>query len=128
MRFFLQSTENEPSSKPAEQKPLGSLPEGPEDYQEITEAMLKAAMAEAASVPTPHVNGHRPLKAVCSNDPAAPPVPPRTYSQRPNSNGSVRQPQAASAGKPFSNKPLRPFNLSNFKFVKLLGKGSFGKV
>ena len=128
----MQSTESDPgngTTKAVEQKPLSSLPEGPEDYQEITEAMLQQSLAEANSVPSPRVNGHRPLKAVCSSDPLAPPVPPRTYSQRPHmSNGSTHTPQAPSSGKPFSNKPNKPYNLSNFKFVKLLGKGSFGKV
>lgn len=43
----------------------------------------------------------------------APPVPPRTYSAR----SLMRQ-----------SKPMRKFRLEEFQFLKLLGKGSFGKV
>lgn len=131
INLFAQSGNGELGRRPTEPRPLNPVTEGPEDYQEITEAMLKASLLETNSVPAPHLNGHRPLKAVSSSDPLAPPVPPRTYSQRPHmSNGSVQQHQAMppAASKPFSDKPIRPYNLSNFRFIKLLGKGSFGKV
>ena len=92
-------------------------------------AMLKASLLESASknvVPSPQMNGHR---TVCSTDPQAPPVPPRTYSQRPHlSNGSV-SPSMHGQHKPLvHSKSFKHFNLTDFKFVKLLGKGSFGKV
>ncbi len=90
--------------------------------------MLQASLQAADSnVPSPRMNGHRPLKAVSSSDPLAPPVPPRTYSQHVHmANGSVRgtQPQ----GQSVASKPVKRFSLSDFSFVKLLGKGSFGKV
>ncbi len=92
--------------------------------------MLKQSLVENVgqeTVPSPQTNGHRPLKKACSNDPNAPPVPPRTYSQRlPVANGvanrSPPQPRADVC------KPSKCYNLKDFKFVKLLGKGSFGKV
>lgn len=97
--------------------------------------MLKAELLESASreVPGPRMNGHRPLKAVSSSDPLAPPVPPRTYSQRPqvsngNGYGNIVMRKTMSQGQVIPSKPARCFNLKDFKFVKLLGKGSFGKV
>ena len=57
----------------------------------------------------------------------APPIPPRTYSKRtPSTNGHV-----VGTGGLYNNfvRPsTRKYCLEEFTFVKLLGKGSFGKV
>ena len=79
-------------------------------------------------VPSPQTNGHRPLKKACSNDPNAPPVPPRTYSQRPVANGVANRSPPQSRAAQEVCKPKKCYTLKDFKFVKLLGKGSFGKV
>jgi len=95
--------------------PLPPLPEGKggpeEEYQEISEAMAQVAIQQQL-VPQPQ------------NSSGAPPVPPRTYSNKSLSNGRPQQMQ--SARRP--SKPLRRYHLEEFQFLKLLGKGSFGKV
>ena len=54
----------------------------------------------------------------------APPIPPRTYSQRgPTTNGHV-----PSAGSLYHRPAMKKYRLEQFQFLKLLGKGSFGKV
>ena len=80
-----------------------------------------------SNVPGPR-NGHRPLSsaaAVGGGDPP-PPVPPRTYSQR-NSSVSNGRPHSYN-GLPTGGKSMKKYKLEDFQFVKLLGKGSFGKV
>ena len=53
----------------------------------------------------------------------APPIPPRTYSKRtPTTNGHV------GTYNNFVRPSLRKYSLEEFTFLKLLGKGSFGKV
>ena len=53
----------------------------------------------------------------------APPIPPRTYSKRtPSANGHV------GIYNNFVRPSLRKYTLEEFTFLKLLGKGSFGKV
>ncbi len=82
--------------------------------------MLKASMKP--DVPSPS-NRHRPLAS--TNEGTPPPVPPRTYSQRGQSNGGPGRHSYSHA--PVS-KPMRKYCLEEFQFLKLLGKGSFGKV
>ena len=95
-------------------------------------AMLQATLLEqqqmyASSVPGPR-NGHRPLSsaaAVGGTGGPPPPVPPRTYSRKSLANG---RPQSYNGLPIPTAKPMKKFKLEDFQFVKLLGKGSFGKV
>ena len=92
-------------------------------------AMLQATLLEQqqmySNVPSPR-NGHRPLSSTpaISSGGAPPPVPPRTYSQRALSNGRPHSYGGASV----PAKSMKKYRLEDFQFVKLLGKGSFGKV
>lgn len=84
--------------------------------------MLQASMKP--DVPSPS-NKHRPL--VATNEGTPPPVPPRTYSQRGPANGGPSGGYNRHPHLPVS-KPMRKYRLEEFQFLKLLGKGSFGKV
>ena len=74
-------------------------------------AMTQMSLHNHPLVPQPHSGN--------SNGP--PPIPPRTYSNKSLMNG---RPQHMVA----PIKPMRKYCLEEFKFTKLLGKGSFGKV
>lgn len=89
--------------------------------------MLQASVVP--EVPSPN-NRHRPLASTSTNDGTPPPVPPRTYSQRKHTNGGP-----ALYGRHSHNhihvpvsRPMKKYSLQEFQFLKLLGKGSFGKV
>ena len=102
-------------------------------YSFLLPAMLQATLLEqqqmyaASAVPGPR-NGHRPLSsaaAVGGSGGPPPPVPPRTYSRKALANGRSH----SYNGLPLPEaKPMKKFKLEDFQFVKLLGKGSFGKV
>lgn len=96
-------------------------------------AMLQASLLEPAT-PSPQLNqhpklnGHKPVTSTSSR-PLAPPIPPRTYSQRPPmANGTPPAQPASLAQSQAHPPPIKRFTLIDFQFVKLLGKGSFGKV
>ncbi len=68
--------------------------------------------------PLPPISGLPPPSNGLSGE-APPPVPPRTYSNR----------STLTNGRPtVARKPMRKYRLEEFRFLKLLGKGSFGKV
>ena len=77
----------------------------------IPAEMTRMALTESQI----QVPGPQPYHDYSSGEPP-PPIPPRTYSNRSLMNG--RPPR----------KPMRRFKLEEFQFLKLLGKGSFGKV
>ena len=74
-------------------------------------AMTQMSLHNHPLVPQPH----------SGNGKGPPPIPPRTYSNKSLMNG---RPQHMVA----PIKPMRKYCLEEFKFMKLLGKGSFGKV
>ena len=91
--------------------------------------MLKATLLEqqemyGSAVPGPK-NGHRPLSSAPAVGGTPPPVPPRTYSQKALANG---RPHSYNGLPVPSSRQMRKYRLDDFQFVKLLGKGSFGKV
>ncbi len=80
-----------------------------------------------SAVPSPR-NGHRPLSsaaAVGGSGGPPPPVPPRTYSRKSLANGRSHSYNGLPSP---GGKSMKKFKLDDFQFVKLLGKGSFGKV
>ncbi|CAI8002435.1 Protein kinase C delta type [Geodia barretti] len=104
------SAGSEPATTPGSPsaKPLPAVPEGEsEEYIEVTEAMTRAVLGR--------LPGQR----------GAPPIPPRTYSQRgPTTNGHI----TPGSFHGYSRPTMKKYRLEQFKFIKLLGKGSFGKV
>ena len=88
---------------------------------------LEQQQLESSAVPGPQSqNRHKPV-----GDPNAPPVPPRTYSNKSLANGRSQSSSyngASPVSRPSYQKPTRKYKLEEFSFVKLLGKGSFGKV
>ena len=88
--------------------------------------MLQASMKPDVPSPQNGGNRHRPLSL--TSDVAPPPVPPRTYSQRGHMNGGPAGHTRHHAPHSPVTKPMRKYQLEEFQFLKLLGKGSFGKV